>query len=187
MLKMNLQQLDIIKKQKTNWALLIITVPSLFMVLLFIGAITFILLFTIINFYLLVIIFILQFIGINWLATSFQFKTIGTLTFTEVGITITQEGEQLKVLQWNDIKTLKCYYRGDSFWKINIGSFTINKGIFRYTSLKWAGSDNNKLIDKIEINNQVFYIKITQQSHKKAYQNLIDFAFKNGCQVDVLH
>jgi hypothetical protein len=184
---MNLQKLEIIKKQKTNWALLIIAVPSLFILLLFIGAITFILLFNTINFYLLVIIFMLQFIGINWLATSFQFKTIGTLTFTEVGITITQEGEQLKVLQWNDIKTLKCYYRGDSFWKINIGPYTFNKGIFRYAGLKWTGVDNNKLIDKIEVNNQEFYIKITQQSHKKAYQNLIDIAFKNGCKVDVLH
>ncbi|MFA9215284.1 MAG: hypothetical protein ACEQSR_15830 [Candidatus Methylacidiphilales bacterium] len=139
------------------------------------------------NIYLLVIIFLLEVIGINWVVSSFNFKTIGTIKFTEDGITITQEGEQLKVLQWNEINNLKCYYRGDSFWKINIGSFIINKGIFRYAGLKWAGVNNNKLIDKIEVNNQEFYIKITQQSHKKAYQNLIDLAFKNGCQVDVLH
>jgi hypothetical protein len=184
---MNLQKLEIIKKQKTNWALLIIAVPSLFILLLFIGAITFILLFNTINFYLLVIIFMLQFIGINWLVTSSRFKTIGTIIFTEVGITITQENEQLKMLEWNDVKTLKCYYRGDSFWKINIGSFTINKGIFRYAGLKWAGVNNNKLKDKIEVNNQEFYIKITQQSRKKAYQKLIDIAFKNGCKLDVFH
>ncbi len=184
---MNLQQLDIIKKQKTNWTLLIITVPSLFILLLFIGAITFILLFNTINFYLLVIIFILQFVGINWLVTSSRFKGIGTIKFAENGITITQENEQLKVLQWSEVKTLKCYYRGDSFWKINIGSFAINKGIFRYAGLKWVGVNNNKLIDKIEVNNQEFYIKIIQQNHKKAYQNLIDIAFKNGCKVNVYH
>jgi hypothetical protein len=91
------------------------------------------------------------------------------------------------MLEWNDVKTLKCYYRGDSFWKINIGSFTINKGIFRYAGLKWAGVNNNKLKDKIEVNNQEFYIKITQQSRKKAYQKLIDIAFKNGCKLDVFH
>lgn len=183
---MDLQHLTIIDKQKTRWVLLIIAVPSLFGVFLFTAVIIAIVCDTL-NIYLLVIIFLLEVIGINWLLASFNFKTIGTIKFTEVGITITQENEQLKVLQWDEVSTLKCYYKGDSFWKINIGSFTINKGIFRYTSIKWAGVDKNQLIDKIEINSQEFYIKITQQSHKKAYQNLIDIAFKNGCKVDVLH
>ena len=183
---MDLQQLDIIKKQKTNWALLIITVPSLFILFLFTATIIFIL-FDRLNLYLLGIVFLLEVVFISWLVTTFRFKTIGTVTFTEDHITITQENEQLKMLEWNDVKTLKCYYRGDSFWKINIGSFTFNKGIFRYARLKWAGVDNNKLIDKIEVNNQEFHIKINQQSHKKAYQNLFDIAFKNGCKVDVFH
>lgn len=183
---MDLQQLDIIKKQKINWALLIIAVPSLFVLFLFASAIILIL-FDTLNIYLFGMVFLTEVIGINWLITSFRIRTIGTITFTEDRITITQENEQLKLLKWKEVNTLKCYYRGDSFWKINIGSFTINKGIFRYTSLKWAGVNNNQLIDKIEINNQEVYIKISQQSHKKAYQKLIDIAFKNGCKVNVLH
>ena len=183
---MDLQQLDIIKKQKTNWALLIITVPSLFILFLFTATIIFIL-FDKFNLYLFGIVFVLEIVCTNWLVISFRFKTIGTINFAENGITITQENEQLKVLQWNDVKILKCYYRGDSFWKINIGPYTFNKGIFRYAGLKWTGVDNNKLIDKIEVNNQEFYIKTTQQSHKKAYQNLIDIAFKNGCKVTVFN
>ncbi len=80
--------------------------------------------------------------------------------------------------RWTEVRTMDIYYRGDLLWFSKFGFFQWYKARSRYSNLNYVAVKgyNEKLVDKIVIDEQPIYFKIRNKTEKDAFFKIKEFA-----------
>ena len=180
------QNLDLIVIKNRPW-LLVLIIPTIFV--LFILTFTISSIFSVsgnvIWFYMAFIIFLLELQLVKIGFSKFRYVADGKLTFNGNGIFSSKSFTSFSY-NWETISELKFYYRGDWFWKFQIGRIIFNRGKRRYYNLRWFGNEemDKKIIDRIDINGETKYLKIRNEKEKEIFYRLISIAKEKGCNME---
>ena len=165
------QQLDIIDFKNRRWLFLII-IPIIFIVFILTFSIYLLLVTSTekIGFCLTFVFFLFEIRILIIIFSKFRYVSNGKLVFNEKSI-FSIKSSDLFDLSWDNIKDIKFYYRGDRFWRIKIGRISIHRGRYRYNNLHWylTKDTDEQIIDKIEINGKIKYVKIRNENEKKIF------------------
>jgi len=185
---MDRTQLDIIDFKNRIW-LLFLLIPITFALFI----LTFLFYFILrtnensFGFFMTFVIFIIEVQLLKVIFSKFRYVPDGQLNFNESGISKDKSLDKFNY-NWREIKEIKFYYRGDRFWRLKLGSLTINRGRRRYHNLHWLGKKglDEKTIDRIDLNDKIIYVKIRNQNEKDIFHQLISLSKKKECDVKIM-
>lgn len=137
------------------------------------------------SFFLIFVLFLIEMKIVTILFSKLRYIPNGKIIFDENGIkTINSSGNVQ--LNWRQVNEIKFYYRGDRFWITNFLGLKIRIGNLRYSNLHWYGNKNldERIIDRIDINGIIKYVKIRNESEKATFFRFISLSKEKGCRVE---
>ena len=185
---MSKQQLDIIDFKNRPWLFLVL-IPIAFGLFFLNFAIYFFLSpgKSTIGFYSAFVFFFLEMQVVRVIFSKYRYIPNGQLNFNKHGVFIDNSSQPLKY-GWEKVTDLKFYYRGDRFWKFNLGKLTFNRGKRRYRNLHWFGKKglDERIIDRIDINGKSIYVKIRNEAEKNTFFEFISISKKMSQNVNII-
>lgn len=133
------------------------------------------------------VIFIIEMQLLKVIFSKFRYVPNGQLIFNENGIFKDKSSDNFN-FNWEKINEIKFYYRGDKFWRLKLGSLSVNRGRRRYRNLHWSGKKgfDERIIDRIDLNNKIIYVKIRNENEKNIFHELISLSKKKVCDVKIM-
>lgn len=135
-----------------------------------------------VTFFIPMVVFYCEILALNHLLAKFRYINSGTLEYNGDQICFSHnEGEDQ--IKWSEISSVIVYYAGDERWKKQWSEFLRKLKVYRrYNNTHWYGFNklDLRVLDRIKINETVYFVKIKNQADKDSLFELNELAHKHS-------